>query len=120
MIIALKKPSITAGFGWIYEIDGNERFRKASIGFMFFREYWGENFIYDAARLCLRWFFEQCAINVIYATIAAWNRPSSRFAKIMGFELIGRCPDFFLLPSGPVDIDLMVLKRENFFSRKER
>lgn len=117
LLIAIRKPAEIVGFGWVYETDGNERFKKGSVGFAFFKDAWGDPLIQEIARLGLRWWFEEAGLNLIYATIASWNRSSVRFAKLMGFELIGRAPGFFFQGGIPINVDLLCLKREEFFAK---
>lgn len=115
MLIGMVKPNEVAGYTWIYETEGDEKFRKGSIGVAFFRKYWGNTVIQDLSFLGLKWYFQEAGLNIIFSTTAAWNRSSVRFGRIMGFEHIGRAPSFFLNSGVPTDIDLGFLRREKFF-----
>ena len=113
-LVPMVKPGEVAGISWIYEVDGPPACRKASIGFLFFKEHWGETVLQECARLGVSWFFQEAGISILYATIAHWNRLSVRYAKMIGFKMIGTAPKFFVQDGQPVDVDLMYLKREDF------
>ena len=117
MIVGMKRSGEVIGYSWIYEVDGSEQFKKASIGFVMFKRYWGESFLYDLARLGVSWFFKEAGINILYATIGAWNRPSVRFARILGFEVVGRAPMFFMKDGAPISVDICCMKREEFLAK---
>jgi RimJ/RimL family protein N-acetyltransferase len=117
LLIGMIKPKEVAGYAWLYEIEGNDQFKKASVGVCFFKKYWGMVPQLELARLGIAWFFHEAKINIMFGTIASWNRASVRYARLLGFEMIGRAPSFFLQNDLSVDIDLMYLKREKFFGR---
>jgi Acetyltransferase (GNAT) domain len=117
MIVGIKKPDTPVGYSWIYEVDGNEKFKKASVGVVFFKEFWGESFLHDLGRLFLSWYFNEAGINILYGTIASWNRASVRFGKSLGFERVGLAPMFFMKNGMPIDVEILFIKREEFSAR---
>src|SRR4029077_7341574 len=92
----------------------------ASIGFCFFKEYWGQRVLLELSQLGLAWFFKEAGISILYGTIADWNRVSARYARILGFTRVGTCPMFFLKDGTPIDIELTYLRREDFVGRSIR
>jgi len=118
LLIGIEKPGNVAGYSWIYEVEGNERFKKGAIGMCFFKKFWGSLAIRELSQLGLRWYFQELGLNIIFATVAARNRLSFRFSKNLGFQYIGRAPMFFVQEGNPLDIDLMFLKREDFMGGK--
>jgi RimJ/RimL family protein N-acetyltransferase len=113
MLIGIIKPGAVAGYTWIYDIEGNEKFKKGSVGVCFFREFWGRQEIVDLARLGLYWYFEELHLKAIFGTIAKWNRSSLRFAKLLGFEECGCIPFFFLSGDTPTASSVVVLEEES-------
>jgi RimJ/RimL family protein N-acetyltransferase len=118
LLIGMLKPDQVAGYSWIYETEGDEQFKKGSVGVCFFRKYWGTILIHDLARLGLKWYFQEAGLNVVFGSVAHWNRSSARYAKVMGFEQCARIPMFFWQNKNQHDMDLFVLKREDFFGRR--
>lgn len=100
-----------AGMVWLYDTHGTTT-KRASIGVFFFKEYWGKKVIYEMGKTALRWFFKECNLTVILGTIAKWNRASVRYGKIMGFEVCGVIPRFFLKGDVSTDMVMVALKRE--------
>ena len=102
-----------AGFVWVYDIVGPGSLRRASVGVCFFKEYWGNKVIYEMGKLALDWMFKELKLSVILGTIAAWNRASVRFGKILGFEVCGTVPMFFLKADSSADMVMVALRRKN-------
>ena len=118
MIIPMAKPNQVTGYAWLYDIEGEEKYRKASVGVCFFKEFWGSELIEELARLGIGWFFKEAGVYTMYGTIAGWNRLSMRFGRRLGFEPCGCLPRFFLNPDGSMsDNHIVVLKREDFIGK---
>lgn len=100
-----------AGMVWLYDFHGTTT-KRASIGVFFFREYWGQDVIYEMGKIALRWFFKELNLTVILGTIAKWNRLSIRYGKMMGFEVCGVIPRFFLKEDVSTDMVMVALRRE--------
>jgi L-amino acid N-acyltransferase YncA len=118
MLVAVEKPDKILGYAWVYEVQGNEKYKKGSIGFVFFKEYWGSSLLREASQLGLTWMFQEMGLNILFATVATWNRASARFVKLLGFEHCGLVPSLFLNNDSGVDTHIFALRREDFFSRK--
>jgi hypothetical protein len=103
-----------AGFVWLYDIHGNDKVKRASVGVVFWKEYWGNKVIYEMGKLTLRWMFEVLNLSVVLGTIAAWNRSSVRFGKALGFEVCGVVPMFFLKDDVSTDMVMVALRRGEF------
>lgn len=103
-----------AGVVWLYDIHGPGKIKRASVGVFFFKEFWGNKTIYDMGRLALRWMFKEAGLSVVLGTIAAWNRSSVRYGKLLGFKNCGVVPMFFLKDDSSADMVMVALKREDF------
>lgn len=103
-----------AGFVWLYDIQGDEKVKRASVGVVFWKEYWGNKVIFEMGKLTLRWMFEELKLSVVLGTIAAWNRSSVRFGKLLGFQVCGVVPMFFLKEGVSTDMVMVALRREAF------
>lgn len=108
-------PSWTViGFGFLYEVEGDEEARKATVGFCFFKEWWGTPEIVDLSRFCLRYWFNEVKLKVLFGTTLWRNRLAWKFAKNLGFESVGRVPRFFYKGGKLEDMHLLFLTPENF------
>src|SRR5271157_4273555 len=63
-----------AGIGWLFEVEGPENFRKASLGFAFFRKFHHSDLIRSLARQAVRWWFERLKLCVLYGATRRSNR----------------------------------------------
>jgi len=108
-------PLKVAGFGFLYEVEGEEVARKATVGFCFFKEWWGSKEIVDLSKLCLRYWFNEVKLKVVFGTTLWRNRLAWRFARNLGFVSIGKVPRFFSKDGKLEDMHLLYLTPENFF-----
>jgi hypothetical protein len=115
ILACVAKPGGLAGFVWIYDTEGNDKFKRASVGVCFFKEFWGNPVIYELGRLALDWMFKELNLCMILGTIASWNRASVRFGKAMGFEYCGTVPMFFLKEDSATSMDMLSLSRDRFY-----
>lgn len=115
VLVGMIKPeNRVVGFGFLYEVEGDENSRKATVGYTFFKEWWGTTEIRELARLCLKYWFTELKLKVIFGTIIERNRLAVRFAKNIGFQSIGRVPRFFYKDGKLEDMHFMYLIPENF------
>jgi RimJ/RimL family protein N-acetyltransferase len=115
VLVGLIKPeNRVVGFGFLYEVEGNEESRKATVGFCFFREWWGTPEIRELSRLCLKYWFRETKLKVLFGTTLWRNRLAWRFARNLGFESIGRVPRFFYKDGKLEDCNFLYLTPENF------
>jgi hypothetical protein len=115
VLVGLLRPDLkVVGFGFLYEVEGPSDGRKATVGFCFFKEWWGSKEIVELSRLCLQYWFEIVQAKVIYGTTLWRNRLAWRFARNLGFVSIGKVPRFFCKDGKLEDMHLMYITPENF------
>jgi RimJ/RimL family protein N-acetyltransferase len=113
-----KKNNNLVGFGYLAEVEIAGKWKKASAGYVFFREYWGKQHIRDLARMTLLHWFVALDVNVLYGSMVATNRLAYRFAtEELGFEMIGQLPKFFVTSEGMKDGIMVVLERDKYLSK---
>lgn len=118
VLIGMVKPNYEiAGFGFLYEVEGADGARKATLGFCFFKKWWGSEEIVAIARHCLRYWFEVVKLEVIFGTTRWTNRLAWRFAKNLGFQSVGRVPMFFCKNEKLEDMHLIYLKKADFMEK---
>lgn len=110
----VKENNQVAGYGWLYEIEGVDYFRKASFGFCFFKEYWRTKVIREMARLALKWWFTECKITILYGATLHENRSAMAFSREFGFNFVGTLPKFFFSNGKLLDADLVYLTKLEF------
>ena len=101
-------------YSFLSEYANPSPYRKANIGFCFFKKFWGRPETRDLARLALDWFFHKEGVAVLYGTIRVWNRTAVQFSRELYFNEIGRLPMFFYTEQGLEDVILTVLTRDEF------
>ena len=69
---------------------GNPGQREGWIGYVFAREHWGQGYATGAARLLVRFGFEELRLHRIFATCDPENRASARVLEKAGMQLEGR------------------------------
>jgi RimJ/RimL family protein N-acetyltransferase len=83
------------GFAFLWGIEGEKPHRKASLGFVYFKPFWGTSLIRQTSRLALQWWFNELGIEVLYGATLKSNRLARRFAAELGFLKMGDMPMFF-------------------------
>lgn len=91
----LKETMAVMGFAFLWGIEGEKPHRKASLGFVYFKPWWGSRFIRQTSRLALQWWFEELGIEVLYGATLKTNRLARRFSAELGFQRMGDMPKFF-------------------------
>jgi hypothetical protein len=115
VLVGLVKPDFeVAGFGFIYEVQGEDGARKGTIGFAFFKKWWGTGNPLEIARLALQWWFTEAKYSIIFGTTRWTNRIAWRFAQKLGFQSVGRVPKFFSKNGQLEDMHLMWVTPETF------
>lgn len=105
------------GYGWLFEVEGQPMYRKASLGFVFFRKFHCTSMIREAARKAISWWFENVQLQVLYGATLSENLPAKRFSRQLGFRQIGTAPLFFSGPGGSFDAHLVCVTREEWEAR---
>lgn len=92
---------------WIWDICGPVKERKASFGFLSFRELWGTRMLRSAAILSVDEFLRLFEIKILFALIREDNRLAVRFAKRIGFRELVSIPNYILHKNKLIDGVLM-------------
>jgi RimJ/RimL family protein N-acetyltransferase len=107
-----------AAYAWIWGVEGQDGAKKASLGFLFFREYHGKPITKSLARLALRWWFVKDNVDVMYGTILSSNHVARNYAKRLGFKELADLPRFFIREGRFQDATLIVMLKEDFLARE--
>jgi RimJ/RimL family protein N-acetyltransferase len=119
VLIGTVRPNYNiVGFGFLYEVEGSDEVKKATVGFCFFKEWWGRQEIKDLSQLCLEYWFNEVKLKVLFGTTLWRNRLAWRFAKSLGFESIGRVPKFFFKDGKLEDMHMMYITPEMFMENQ--
>ena len=102
------------GFGWLYDWAGPEGARMSKVGFAFYREYWGTPLVRELGDLLLRWWLNECKVDVLYGTMLKTNRLALNFSQRFGFKELCVLPSFFFRDGKRIDGRLVCLERENY------
>lgn len=102
------------GYGWLFEVDGPPMYRKASLGFVFFKKFHGSKMIREAAGKAISWWFENVQLQVIFGATRADNLSAKRFSRQMGFRQIGTAPLFFSGAGGSFDAHLVCITKDEW------
>lgn len=113
-----KKTNKIAGFGWLWEIEGDSRAKKANVGFAFFPEWWGSSVPREIGRLAIRWWLEEGGIGVIFGTIRKDNKAASVYAREMGFRHVAELPMWCIHGGNYFDVDLVMLTMDDFLAQE--
>lgn len=106
--IELKETKLLTGVIGIYDI--NSAHRKAEIGYWLLKENWGSGIITEAARLVLKYAFEELDLNRIYAYVEKQNVGSKVLLKKLGFLFEGTMREYEINRQGRF-IDLMIYSK---------
>lgn len=101
LLICMAKPKLdVAGFGILWEREGDAPFSRGSFGFGFFPEYWGTSRIRTMARMGVRLWHERYGIERLWGVTLKSNRPARRFAGDIGFAEVAEIPQWFVASNG--------------------
>ena len=104
----------TVGYGWLFDFAGDAAGRRASCGFVAFREYWGSDAIRQIARMALKYWFTEFAIEVLFGAATINNHRAHRFHRELGWREIGVAPKWFPTPDGLQDALVSYMTKEQF------
>lgn len=91
----------------------NREFQAGEVGFFLHPDYWGQGFGSEAARLLIRYAFEDLALHRVGASADPRNAASRRVLERVGMVHEGRIRDAMLIRDGWRDSDVYsVLERE--------
>jgi hypothetical protein len=103
-----------AGFGWLFQIEGNESGRRGNCGYAFFRKYWGTPAIRQLSRWALSYWFNECKMDVIFGAALATNVLAQRFDRELGFTPMGVARKWFPTANGLRDAVVVSMTKEEF------
>lgn len=119
LIGALRETNEIIGFAWLNEIYGPVGGRRGSLGFGFFKKYWGTDDIRDCSRFFLQWWFEELKIDVMFGNTLKTNLAAQAFSREMGFQKVADIPKFFTVKGKMATCTLLMLEKQDFLlSRK--
>lgn len=120
--MALKDGEVSEpiGIGWIAEVEGQRGARKGSLGYGFFRKFWGSHLLREAAWNILDYWFYGLDIDILYGTALNANGLAKNFSKRFGFTNLCILPKFFYSQGELVEASLMCLDRVTFDERYEK
>jgi RimJ/RimL family protein N-acetyltransferase len=124
LLYCIKQPEgkehLVAGYGFIEESSGSPENRKASFGFMIFKKYRGTKEVRELIWECLRFWFQELSIQVLYGTSLRSNRVATNFSRQFGFKELCVLPGFFLCGEERQDGRLVCLERMDFMKLYEQ
>lgn len=103
-------PPIPAGLGWMCESECG----RASFGFGYYREYWGNKVHAELSTMMLAYWFREMKSEVLYGTTV--NPLALRYSKRFGFRPLCVLPKFFFKDGELRDAHLIVLEKQVFQS----
>lgn len=104
------------GLGWLWETEGPAGARKASCAYAFFREYWGKDEIRKVGRLALKYWFDECKVNIIFGAALKSNLRAQRFDREMGFRKEADLRRFFVKNGQLHDAVIVSMTQEEFIA----
>lgn len=109
-----KATNVIMGAGWLNEVEGSEGARKASLGFMMFRKFWGKSELRKFARLGLKWWFQETKIDVLFGFTLKTNLAAQAFSRELGFQFVADLPNFYSRHGHLVAARCLMLPKEAF------
>jgi len=90
----------------------NYRAGRAKIGYRICREYRDRGYATEAIRLIVKYSFDTLNLHLLYAEVKEPNAISARALMKNGFKLVGRIPDYTIVPGyGRVALLIFALSR---------
>lgn len=111
LITCLRNPDGTPkpmGLGWLCEYDNG----RASFGFGYFKEMWGNPIHIDFSFFQLAYWFREMKCEILYGTTV--NPLAFRYAKRFGFQNLCKLPKFFYRDGSLQPAHLIVLEKGIF------
>lgn len=95
IILGLIKPKLElAGMAAVWDIQGERGWRRAEIGFAFFRHYWATRLIRDMALMAIESVYCEAGVDRLVGTVIADNFPARAFAMEIGFDELAALPQW--------------------------
>jgi len=90
------------------------RFNRAELGYWIGKPYWGRGYATEAAKELLRYGFEECGLNRIYATHMTRNPASGRVMEKIGMEQEGKLKEHALKWDEYVDMAIYGILKDDW------
>lgn len=103
-----------AGYCWLDDVVGREGARRAMFGLCFFKEYRGLPEVADLGWLCLKYWFTELKVDVLFGVTMEGNLQAKNFARRFGFEEIAIAPKFLYRQGDLTGARLVLLNKEKF------
>lgn len=103
-----------AGLGWLWNCTGPDGGRRADVGIVYLKKFWGSEITDALTSKMLDVTFGPLKVDIIYATTMWSNRLSRGIAKRMGFEMFGPLPKYGMVHGKPGDAAIGYLTRERW------
>ncbi len=84
----------TCGYAFLYQQNGVAPEMNATVGYCFFREFWGQEEIVTISKQAHEYWFRS-GFKALYGTALRSNRLAQRFDKLVGCREIGVLPSYF-------------------------
>lgn len=106
-----------AGIGWLNSITDLGSHRKAEVGMIYFREFWGNGLPMEWTEMMLDFAFQEAGIGVVYGCTPTQNPLARRFAKALGMREFGPVPKYCAWRGQPSDAWFFSLTKEEWYGR---
>lgn len=110
---------VPVGYGWVAGTTGKEGERRSSVGFMFFRPFWGKPQLRDIGMLDIHYWFYALHIDVLHGYTLVDNFLARNFARKLGFTEVGVMPKLLHQDGKLRDARVLILEKSAFTSRWE-
>jgi ribosomal-protein-alanine N-acetyltransferase len=96
-------------YGAIGYNDIHPLHHRAEIGFWLLPEFWGKGFMPEAAKLIIRYGFEEIGLHRIYAYVETENQNSKKILLKLGFALEGTMKECEMKNGKWIDLEIYAL-----------
>ena len=103
-----------AGLGWLWNVSGPDGGRRADVGIVYLKKFWGSEITDALTCKMLDVTFGPLKVSVVYMVTQWKNRLSRGIAKRMGFEMFGPLPKYGVYQGQAGDAAIGYLTRERW------
>ena len=103
-----------AGLGWLWNVSPQVEGRRADVGIVYLKKFWGSEITDALTSKMLDVTFGPLKVNVVYMLTQWKNRLSRGIAKRMGFEMFGPLPKYGVYQGKAGDAAIGYLTRERW------
>lgn len=116
LCMAIEKKSKPELIGTISLFSFYEESRRAEVGYILSRSYWGSGIMSEALKAILKYAFLDLNLNRLEADIDPDNVASAGLLKKMGFQLEGLLKERWIVSGQVTDTELYGLLRKNYLT----